>query len=178
MKRVLFMLLLAPTAALGAGRASPRSGSAGGSNTATELVKIYVPLVQMISLGSQEVDLSCAAPSSPGQTLDCSKAVNASQTYSITDNTDSAHPDTISASYQGELSEGLGIELTMGAGAWGTSAGPVQLSQSAQPVVTDISGAVASGIPMKYRLTYTGATPTVPHADYSANVTVVFTITQ
>jgi opacity protein-like surface antigen len=144
-------------AALPAARAQAQS--------ATQDVTLEVQAINQIAFtGSPSLTIASAtAGSAPN-------SASANATYAITTNESDRK---ITAEIDSDTPSGLTLSVNLAAPSGATSAGAVQLSTTAQDVVTGISTVNASGLNVTYTLQATSAAGVVP----STSRTVTYTIT-
>ena len=135
------------------------------AQTGTQDLNSEVQAINRISLsGSPSLVISTAAAGS------APTSATANATYAITTNETDRK---ITAQLDVDAPAGVAISVSLAAPSGGTSAGAVQLSTTAQDVVTGISTVNASGLNVTYSLTATAAAGVVP----AFTRTVTYTIT-
>lgn len=148
--------------ALAAAAFGARDASA---QTATQTVSYEVAAVNEISVsGSPSLVINSATA---GSGL---SSASASATYAITTNETNRK---VTAQIDSNMPSGVTLSVTLDAPTGGTSAGAVNLSTTAQDVVTGVSSINQSGLSITYGLSATVAAGVVA-AD---NKTVTYTIT-
>lgn len=135
------------------------------AQTATQDVTFEVQAINELSFsGSPSLVISSAtAGSGPTQ-------ATANATYAITTNETNRK---ITAQLNAALPTAVGLQVSLAAPSGGTSAGVVELSTTAQDVVTGIDPVNAAGLSVTYTLWATVAAGVVP----SGTRTVTYTIT-
>lgn len=148
--------------ALAAAAFGARDASA---QTATQTVSYEVAAVNEISVsGSPSLVINSATA---GSGL---SSASASATYAITTNETNRK---VTAQIDSNMPSGVTLSVTLDAPTGGTSAGAVNLSTTAQDVVTGVSSINQSGLSITYGLSATVAAGVVA----AGNKTVTYTIT-
>lgn len=157
MKHVRYAAPVAALLALSAGRAT--------AQTATQDVTLEVQAINQLSFtGSPSLVISGAtAGSAP-------TSATANATYAITTNETDRK---ITAEIDTDTPAGVTLSATMAAPAGAASAGAVQLSTTAQDVVTGIGTVNASGLNVTYTLSATTAAGVVPSTSRTVTYTIV-----
>lgn len=135
------------------------------AQTGTQDVSFEVQAINEIAFtGSPSLVISSAtAGSAP-------TSATANATYAVTTNESSRK---ITAQINSAMPSGATLSVTLAAPAGGTSAGAVQLSTTAQDVVTGISTLNASGLNVTYGLAATAAAGVIPASTRTVTYTIV-----
>jgi hypothetical protein len=156
MKLIRYAAPVVALLALSAARASAQ---------ATQDVSLEVQAIDQLSFtGSPSLVISTAtAGSAP-------TSATANATYAITTNETN---QKITAQIDSDTPAGVTLSASLAAPSGGTSAGAVQLSTTAQDVVTGISTVNASGLNVTYTLSATAAAGVVPSTTRTVTYTIV-----
>lgn len=135
------------------------------AQTGTQDVSFEVQAINEIAFtGSPSLVINSAtAGSAP-------TSATANATYAVTTNESSRK---ITAQINSAMPSGATLSVTLAAPAGGTSAGAVQLSTTAQDVVTGISTLNASGLNVTYGLAATAAAGVIPASTRTVTYTIV-----
>lgn len=136
------------------------------AQTATQVVRFQVNAINQVAVSGSPAPMVINFATA-GNAL--APVIGSGTSYAVTTNESN---QKITASVDQPLPSGVTLEVALAAPAGAVSAGAVQLSTSSADVVTGITSANASSLPITYRLS---ATPTV-HLSAPAARTVTFTI--
>src|SRR6266545_6919173 len=136
------------------------------AQTATQVVRFQVNAINQVAVSGSPAPMviNSATPGSAPAPV-----IGGGTTYALTTNESN---QKITASIDQPLPSGVTLEVTLSAPAGASSAGAVPLSTAGADVVTGISSASASALPITYRLS---ATPAVQMSAPESR-TVTFTI--
>lgn len=157
MKIIRYAVPALALAALSAGKAAAQSN--------TQDVSFEVQAINQIAFsGTPSLVISTAtAGSAP-------TSATANGTYAITTNESDRK---ITAGLDSDMPTGTALSVSLAAPSGGTSSGAVQLSTTAQDVVTGVSTVNASGLGVTYTLTATAAAGVVPAGTRTVTYTIV-----
>jgi hypothetical protein len=141
-------------------------GGGAGAQTATQLVRFQVNAINQVAVSGNPAPLVITSATAGGAPVSVTES---GTSYAVTTNQSN---QKITASIDQPMPSGVSLEVTLAAPAGAASAGAVPLGTSEADVVTGISSASASSLPITYRLS---ATPAVQLTAPAAR-TVTFTI--